>query len=158
MAYDSHRIFYCHLPAASRGREYTAEPPHKERWHRAAWYYLHMVHTQGTSSSQWEQLHFSASASAPSPPLHTQSLEHFSHSAGQQEQQPADKIRCAQSDDLPPYLSPSKGKGETGGVLGAAHCPLPSLTSGLTQHLWCVSCMLGCHRRGVPSNQPQPLR
>lgn len=40
----------------------------------------------------WQQLHFSASALAPSPPLHTQSLAHFSHSAGQQEQQPADKM------------------------------------------------------------------
>lgn len=44
-------------------------------------------------NAHWQQLHFSASALAPSSPLHTQSLAHFSHPAGQQEQQPVDKMR-----------------------------------------------------------------
>jgi len=43
--------------------------------------------SHGGTRPHWRQLHLSASASAPSPPLHTQSLAHFSHSAGQHEQQ-----------------------------------------------------------------------
>lgn len=85
--------------------------------------------SHGGTRPHWRQLHLSASASAPSPPLHTQSLAHFSHSAGQHEQQPADKIGSHQADGLSLHLSPSKGRGARG--LVAAPRPAPGVVSRL---------------------------
>lgn len=147
LAYAIHRV-YCHLPAAGRGRGHTAKPHHRRDGpgppSSPTWF------TQG-AGPHWQQLHFSASASVPSSPLHTQSLAHFSHSAGQQEQQPADQMGNAQSDGLSLHLSPPKGKGEGRGARGLGAAPFLDSHCSLTQHLWHVSCMLGYHWGGVPS-------
>lgn len=60
----------------------------------------------------WQQLHFSAPASPPSPPLHTQSLAHFSHSAGQQEQQPEKQTWAPRSPASVMPWNPSEEAGD----------------------------------------------
>lgn len=118
------------------------------RWHWATLHYSHTFHTGQWARPHWQQPHFFSSASAPSPPLHTQSLAHFSHSAGQQ---PADKMGNAQSDGLSSPTCPHQKEGERRAARG--HCPpLPSLTPGLAQHLWCVSYTPGSHGGRVHSN------
>lgn len=85
--------------------------------------------------SHWQQLHFSASALAPSSPWHTQSLAHFSHSAGQQEQQPVDKTGRGREVCVPSLMPLSvtikggeKGVWETGEPLGFGQDRLLSLS------------------------------
>lgn len=99
---------------AGKGTHCWASP--QGRWHWATLHYLHTFHTGQWARPHWQQLHFFSSASAPSPPLHTQSLAHFSHSAGQQEQQPADKMGNAQSDGLSSPTCPHQKEGGKGGV------------------------------------------
>ena len=114
LAYAIHRI-YCHLPVPCREGDTLPGSP-RGRWHWATQHYLHTFHTGQGAHPHWQQLHFFSSASAPSPPLHTQSLAHFSHSAGQQEQQPADKMGNAQSDGLSSPICAHQKEGGKGGA------------------------------------------
>lgn len=108
--------------------------------------------SHGGACPHWQQLHFSASASVPSPPLHTQSLVHFSHSAGQHEQQPADKIGSHQSDGLSLCLSPSKGRGTRRGARVLVARPVGLSICGLSVACWATT------GDECPVSGPQPLQ
>lgn len=114
----------------------------------------------------WQQLHFSASALAPSSPLHTQSLAHFSHPAGQQEQQPVDKMCvCVRGRTYVPSLMSAsvsiKGQrkavweaGQSSGFAQDRWLSLHTATSGLTQHPWyCSDCRASVESHPITSTQ-----
>ena len=114
LAYTIHRI-YCHLPTACREADTLPGLATGQLALGHPALFTHVSRRMG-GRPHWQQLYFSFSASAPSPLLHTQSLAHFSHSSGQQEQQPADKGRDAQSDGLSSPICPHQKEGGRGGV------------------------------------------
>lgn len=142
-------IVTCQGPA----EEGDTAKPHHRRGGTEPPSTLHPRSTRGGGARpHWQQLHFSASASVPSPPLHTQSLAHFSHSAGQQEQQPADKIGSHQSDGLSLRLSPSKGRGTRRGARGLVARPVGLSIRGLSVACWATK------GDECPVSGPQPRR